>query len=508
MPGISLRRLFRALGGLLIAGAPLTSAVAGVPAASLPLPHPIAIDASFMSADPGPPTEAQCNTANASTGGRRCFFPEGIRNSYNISPLYDQGLDGRGVTIAIVDSFGAETVQHDLHVFDSAFSLQPMCGEESVACTSGMPTFQQLHLQGSPPAKPTGGKGTGQENHSAWALEVALDVEWAHVVAPMANILLVTTPTAETLGVQGFPQMMAAEQYVIDNHLASVISQSFAAAEETFSSQQSLENLRHAFKSAPAAGVTILGSSGDFGAANKFKEPVHNPGPIPTASVEWPASDPLVTGVGGTFLCTNPTVGSQAADDSQPPTTCQTTFAGVREPAWQGSGGGFSHVFSRPAYQSTLPAGSTAIPASQRGVPDVAYQASPRTGVLIYSSEPGQSVSSTCAQPSTNCVGWFVIGGTSSSAPQWAGLVAIADQINGDQGNRGGLGLINPGLYRIGANASRYAADFYDVTVGSQTKAPDGTGFSASTGWDPVTGLGTPNAAVLVPDLVAAVNEH
>jgi subtilase family serine protease len=201
-------------------------------------------------------------------------------------------------------------------------------------------------------------------------------------------------------------------------------------------------------------------------------------------------------------------VGSQAADDSQPPTTCQTTFAGVREPAWQGSGGGFSHVFSRPAYQSTLPGGSTAIPASQRGVPDVAYQASPRTGVLIYSSEPGQGVSSTCAQPSTNCVGWFVIGGTSSSAPQWAGLVAIADQINGDQGNRGGLGLINPGLYRIGANASRYAADFYDVTVGSQTKAPDGTGFSASTGWDPVTGLGTPNAAVLVPDLVAAVNGH
>src|SRR5205807_1130327 len=95
----------------------------------------------------------------------------------------------------------------------------------------------------------------------------------------------------------GFPQMMDAEQYVIDNHLASIISQSFAAAEETFSSQQSLENLRHAFKAAPAAGVTILGSSGDGGAANNFKEPVHNPAPIPTASVEWPASDPLVTGV-------------------------------------------------------------------------------------------------------------------------------------------------------------------------------------------------------------------
>jgi subtilase family serine protease len=313
--------------------------------------------------------------------------------------------------------------------------------------------------------------------------------------------LLVTTPTAEPLGVQGFPQMMDAEQFVIDNHLASVISQSFAAAEETFSSPQSMENLRHAFKSAPAAGVTILGSSGDGGAANNFKEPVSNPRPIPTASVEWPASDPLVTGVGGTYLCTNPTVGSQAADDSQPPTACTTRFPGVREPAWVGSGGGFSHVFSRPDYQATLPAGSTAIPAGQRGVPDVAYQASSRTGVLIYSSEPGQGVSSTCAQPNTNCVGWWVIGGTSSSCPQWAGLVAIADQING-----GGLGLINPGLYRIGANAGRYAADFYDPTVGRQAKAPDGTGFSASVGWDPVTGLGTPNAAVLVPDLVQAVH--
>jgi subtilase family serine protease len=501
MLDVSWRRVSRALGGLLIAAAPLTTTVAAAPA--LPVPHPIAADAAFLKADPGPPTEAQCNTANASTGGRRCFFPAGIRNSYNLGPLYAQNLDGRGVTIAIVDSFGAETAQHDLHVFDSAMHLQPMCGEEGVTCTAGMPTFRQLHVQGSPTAKPTGQNGTGQEDRSLWSLEVALDVEWAHVIAPMANILLVTTPTAETLGVQGFPQMMNAEQYVIDNHLAQVISQSFASAEEAFNSRQSLENLRHAFKSAPAAGVTILGSSGDGGAANSVKQPPKNPRPIPTASVEWPASDPLVTGVGGTYLCTNPIVGSQTADDSMPPTTCTDTFPGVREPAWVGSGGGFSHVFSRPSYQSTLPAGSTAIPAAQRGVPDIGLQASSRTGVLIYSSEPGQGVSSTCAQPNTDCAGWWVIGGTSASAPQWAGLVAIADQING-----GGLGLINPGLYAIGSNPGRYAADFYDVTVGSQSPAPDGTGYSASTGWDPVTGLGTPNAAVLVPDLVAAVHGH
>jgi subtilase family serine protease len=380
-----------------------------------------------------------------------------------------------------------------------------MCGEEGVTCTSDMPTFQQLHVQGNPTAKPTaGGKGSaGTEDRDIWALEVALDVEWSHVVAPRANILLVTTPTAETLGVQGFPQMMDAEQYVIDHHLASVISQSFASAEEAFSSPQSLENLRHAFKSAPAAGVTILGSSGDGGAANVVKQPTKNPTPIPTASVEWPASDPLVTGVGGTDLCTNPTAGSLTADDSQPPTACTVLYAGRREGTWPGSGGGYSHMFTRPDYQAVLPAGSTAIPTGQRGVPDVGYQAGPRTGVLIYSSEPGQGVSSTCAQPNTNCVGWWVIGGTSASAPQWAGLVSIADQANG-----GGLGLINPGLYRIGADATRYANDFYDVTAGHQIAAPDGTFYRASTGWDPVTGLGTPNAANLVPDLVAAVNGH
>jgi hypothetical protein len=115
-----------------------------------------------------------------------------------------------------------------------------------------MPTFSELHLQGSPATKapPSTSNSPGQEDKSAWALEVALDVETAHAMAPGANILLVTTPTAETLGVQGFPQMMAAEQYVVEHHLATVISQSFASAEGAFGSAQSLENLRYAFKSA------------------------------------------------------------------------------------------------------------------------------------------------------------------------------------------------------------------------------------------------------------------
>src|SRR5215468_9137833 len=109
----------------------------------------------------------------------------------------------------------------------------------------GIAAIPPPQLQGVPSteAPPPTSNGTGQEDRSAWALEVSLDVETAHAIAPMANILLVTTPTAETLGVQGFPQMMAAEQYVIDHHLATVISQSFASAEGAFHNARSLENL-------------------------------------------------------------------------------------------------------------------------------------------------------------------------------------------------------------------------------------------------------------------------
>src|SRR4029077_13916509 len=137
-----------------------------------------------------PPTQAQCNSV-----GRRCFTPVSTQNSYNIGPLYAAGIDGRGITIAIVDAYGSDTIAHDLHVYNTAFGLPHMCGEEGVTCAPGMPTFAQLTLQGSPATKapPPKSKGTGLEDKAAWALEVSLDVETAHAIAPMANILLVTT---------------------------------------------------------------------------------------------------------------------------------------------------------------------------------------------------------------------------------------------------------------------------------------------------------------------------
>jgi len=132
-----------------------------------------------------------------------------------------------------------------------------------------------------------------------------------------------------------------------------------------------------------------------------------------------------------------------------------------------------------------------------RGLPDIGLQASSRTGVLIYITNPGYSTN-------VHDTGWYVIGGTSSSSPQWAGLIAVANEMNG--GHQ--LGYINPALYAIASNPAMYASDFYDVTTGNNQAVPTVAGYPATTGWDPVTGLGTPNAANLLPDLIAYVNSH
>jgi subtilase family serine protease len=455
-------------------GGPVGS-VALTAASSLPTPVPAVSDYQLLTSSLTPPSESACFAI-----GRRCFTARAMENSYNLKPLYDAGNKGQGVTIAIIDSFGNPNMASDLANFDTQMGLPHMCGEPGQACGAGIPTFQHLFWNGQTEvkAKPPGAHDPGLQDRTAWTVETSLDVEWAHAMAPLANILNVTTNPAETQGVQGLPAMMDAEQFIVDNHQAKVISQSFGTTEEAFNSTQSLLNLRHAFISAAANGVTVLASSGDFGTANPGKTPVNNPSTIPFPTVNWPASDPLVTGVGGTYLCTDPVTGT-GVDSADPPTICQAN-PGVREIGWIGSGGGFSHIFAKPAYQDTLPGGSTPI-AAMRGVPDVAFQASSRTGPLVYDTAPGAG-------------GWFIVGGTSCSAPQWAGLVAIADQIAGH-----GLGVINPTLYTLASQ--NYGKYFYDVTTGNNHANPNVPGYPATTGWDPVTGLGTPNAATLVPAL-------
>jgi subtilase family serine protease len=503
------RRLRRVLAAV-ASSALVLPGTAIVPAAAAVVIHPAVSDWAYLGNSGTPPSQAACNAV-----GRRCFDPAAMANSYDYAALHAAGNMGQGRTIAIVDSFGSDTIRQDLGVFNTAFGLPHLCGETGPStpagnCSSSVsPRFDIVEFQGSPAASPPPpNNGTGQENHNLWALEVALDVEWAHATAPLANIMLVTTPTAETLGVQGFEQFMNAEQTVVDNHMADVITQSFGAGEGSFhDGLAALLNMRQAFTDARANHVSVFASTGDSGTANILKEPVKNPAVIPYPSVGWPASDPLVTAVGGTYLCTNAVTGL-GVDSVSPPATCQH-HPGVREIGWIAGGGGYSILFPRPDYQNTLPAGSTFTGTSagapgpntnMRGIPDISYQASARTGVLVFMTEPATTSSGTgCGGANPCSTGWYVVGGTSSGSPQWAGIAAMADQMAGRD-----LGFLNPALYSIASNPAMYAADFHDVTVGCNQLDPTIPGYCASTGWDAVTGLGTPDVAHLIPDLIAA----
>src|SRR6266849_5829823 len=383
---------------------------------------PLISDWVFVSADATPPSQAACVARN-----RRCFNPAAMANSYDYAVLHAAGNKGQGKTIAVVDSFGASTIRSDLGVFNTAFGLPHLCGETgpsdpSANCASSVsPRFDIVCVQGCPaPNPPPLNNGTGLENHNLWDLEVALDVEWAHATAPLANIVLVTTPTAEVLGVQGFQQMMNAESALIDSGSVDVISQSFGSGEGAFNSGlAALKQLRTTFEKARANKVTVFASSGDGGTTNGMKVPVKDSRIIPYPSVIWPGSDPLVTSVGGTYLCTDAVTGT-SVDSVSPPAACQS-HPGVREVGWIVSGGGYSILFPRPTFQNTLPPGSTFVGSSvgapgpntnMRGVPDIAYQASSRTGVLVYDTEPSTTSSGVgCGGANPCSIGWNVVGG-------------------------------------------------------------------------------------------------
>ena len=227
------------------------------------------------SATAAPPTTAYCEQHYKIA----CYQPGQVQRAYNLPPLLRRGIDGAGQTIVIVNSFGSPTVAHDLSVFDQTFGLP------------GPPSLKVIQPAGKvAPYAPTA-------TREGWAGETNLDVEYAHVMAPGANILLVETPTSEEEGTTGFPQIVKAEEYVIDHHLGGVISQSFSATEQTFPSQKSLLSLRGAYLDAARKGVTVLAASGDSGAADvRYNETDYYLSPV----TSWPDSDPLVTGVGGT----------------------------------------------------------------------------------------------------------------------------------------------------------------------------------------------------------------
>ena len=325
---------------------------------------------------------------------------------------------GAGQTIAIVTAYNDPNIQADLANFDSEFGL----------ATASL-TVDNL------------GATT---TDAGWALETSLDVEWAHSVAPGANIVLVEAPTSQSLR----PALCG--QFASKQSGVSVVSMSWGTTE--FWGESAYDSI---FRT-PAGhkGVTFVAASGDSGAWS---------GPT------YPSVSPNVLAVGGTTLtlAAGSTYGS--------------------ETGWSGSTGGFSGFDSNwrtyelePSYQTaTLKA--VGLNYGVRTTPDVSFNADPNTGVPVYDSVSygGQS-------------GWFQVGGTSAATPAWAGLVAIADQglATGGKGSLSGTQ----------AQADLYAlpsSDFHNITTGFN-------GYNATSGYDLVTGLGSPKANLVIRDILTA----
>jgi subtilase family serine protease len=395
---------------------------------------------------PAPISTADC----MADFGINCYTPLQYDTAYNINALHNAGITGAGRTIVIVDSFGSPTIANDVAQFDAQFGLP--------AVNLTIDQFGTI-----PPYDPT------DTTMQGWAFETTLDVEYAHAMAPGAKIVLAETPVAETEGTVGLPEMMNAEQSLINQGVPDVITQSFGATENTFpgfstGNFSSLLNLRYAFKDAFLHGVTVLASSGDDGATDAdFDGSL-----FPMRVNSWPSSDPLVTSIGGTQLSLDNS-GSRLSPDV------------VWNDGFGAGGGGDSAVFTRPLFQI----GVKGVVGAKRGTPDISMSAAVDGAAWVYISAGG-----------FGAPGWQLVGGTSEASPIFSGIVAMADQLAGHR-----LGDINPALYALGALSQHHVpTGLVDVTSGNNSFAGV-TGFNAATGYDMASGWGTIDANKFVHTL-------
>ena len=395
-----------------------------------------------------------------------CYTPRQLRVAYGIQPLLDRGIDGRGETVVLPElasarhsPFQLSDIRQDLARFDSLFDL----------AAARLRVVTSLAGAGAP-----------------WLAddEEVLDLEMAHVVAPGATLVVVLVKaTALNNAATATAAAVAAIRLGVAQGGIISISAAGQTGGEHCDTRAEVARLHNALRAADRRHVTVVAASGDVGAAGEpcaLIKALTGGTFRPVREVNLPASDPLVLAAGGTSLTASHTTGDYIRE------TAWGLPFGSPGTAFQASGGGFSHLISRPAYQDGLPGiGAT------RGVPDVASDASGHTGMALVISDNGKT---------------FIrnSGGTSASAPFWAGLIALADQYAGRP-----LGFVNPAVYRIGRSA-RYRQAFHDITTGNNTVMfPHKTikGYRAATGWDPVTGWGSPDAQVLVP-LLARYDRH
>jgi hypothetical protein len=401
---------------------------------------------TFLSSSPGPsdlfvhPIHFSSRPRDSSPAGDG-YTPAQIRSAYGFDSVsFGNGTvagDGAGQTIAIVDAYNDQALIPDLAAFDGQFGI------------AAPPELQIVNQ--------TGGTRLPRASRS-WASEIALDVEWAHAIAPGADILLVETNSEST------SNLLAGVAYARTVPAVSVVSMSWGGSEfYTFNGKQYTGEVDDdAYFTTPPGhqGETFVTAAGDNGAA---------------AGAGWPGDSPNVLTVGGTSLLLSGQTGAISS-----------------ETTWDQTGGGFSQVEPEPAYQLD------AQQSGARGTPDVAYDADPNNGFVMYDSLPYQGF-----------VDFQETGGDSAGTPQWAALVAIADQgrVLAGEGTLDGPGQTLPALYDLYSPPGtpgystylNYFNDIIDTTAGGQPS----TGLASTIGYDTATGLGTPKAAAIIGALVA-----
>ncbi len=367
--------------------------------------------------------------------------------AYNVTSLLAAGDNGTGYRIGIVDAYDAEEPQPQLASDFATFEKDYDLPRSNLSFVYATPSGNVLNT-----------------TDTGWATEDALDIEWSHALAPGASIV-------DALSADTDPGLYGSVDYLVSHDSVDVISMSWGENDVGIynayagscpsacnaSSDGSYETLHPVLEDAAAEGIGLFSASGDCGAADGTSG----------LSTNYPASDPYVTGVGGTNLDENDTTGQWISESGWAGNSSGATSPGCINQG--GSGGGFA-PFSRPVWQN-----ASGFPSTEafRGVPDVAAVAGTPGAEMIVG---GSSITE---------------GGTSLACPIWAGLAADADRLA-----HGRLGFLDPSLYAA-ARSPTARSGFHDETQGWN-------GYDAGPGWDPVTGLGSPNAGALLPHLAAS----
>ena len=396
-----------------------------------------------------------------------CYTPQQLEVAYGVRPLLRRGIDGRGETVVLPELAQSRLsppdvtdLRADFAAFDHRFHL-PAPRLRFVSTFAG-PKYPWL----------------------AYGEEV-LDAEMVHTIAPRAalTILLVKGTSLDSARQAVAASVAVLRRGASEGGIISLSPAGQIGGEHCVDHAQ-LTRLNAALQADADHHVSVVAATGDTGAAGEPCALIDalsggiSSSFTPRREVGLVASDPLVLGAGGTTLDASHRTGAWIGE---------TTWGlpdGDPGSGFQASGGGFSHLFRRPAFQNGVAGIGT-----YRGVPDVGAVGNPQTGFPVVTSNSGG--------------GYTISGhaGTSASAPLWAGIIALADQYA-----RRHLGFVNPAIYRI-ARGRHYQQAFHDITAGNRNTAkfPHGTitGYRAAPGWDPVTGWGSPDAQVLVPLLAS-----